>query len=117
MLLLEVCSLESPAGELLLELDDELCSVVVAGSTTAGPGTATTIGGGGATTTGAGYTATGAGASVVVSLELVVLVDCANPTAALPNSTAIPKDKAVVLNEFFTMTISVSSTDDRFMPD
>ena len=116
MLLLEVCSLESPAGELLFELDDELCSVVVAGSTTAGAGTATTTGGG-ATTTGAGYTATGAGASVVVSLELVVLVDCANPTAALPNSTAIPKDKAAVLNEFFTMTISASSTDDRSTPE
>jgi hypothetical protein len=40
----------------------------------------------------------------VVSLELVELVVCANPTAALPNSTAIPKDKAAVLNEFFTMT-------------
>ena len=115
MLLLEVCSLESPAGELLVELDDELCSLVVAGSTTAA-GTATTIGGG-ATTTGAGYTATGAGASVVVSLELVVLVVCANPTAALPNSTAIPKDNAAVLKEFFTMTISASSTDDRSTPE
>lgn len=40
----------------------------------------------------------------MVSLELVVLLVCANPTAALPNSTAIPKDKAAVLNEFFTMT-------------
>jgi hypothetical protein len=40
----------------------------------------------------------------VVSLELVVLLVCANPTAALPNRTAIPKDKAAVLNEFFTMT-------------
>ena len=40
----------------------------------------------------------------MVSLELVVLEVCANPTAALPNSTAIPKDKAAVLNEFFTMT-------------
>ena len=103
MLLLEVCSLESPPGELLLELDDEWCSLVVDGSSTTGAGAATTIGGG-ATTTGAGYTATGAGASVVVSLELVVLLVCANPTAALPNSTAIPKDKAAVLNEFFTMT-------------
>jgi hypothetical protein len=41
----------------------------------------------------------------VVSLELVVLlVVCADPTVTLPNSTAIPKDKAAVLNEFFTMT-------------
>ena len=40
----------------------------------------------------------------MVSLELVLLVVCANPIAALPNSTAIPKDKAAVLNEFFTMT-------------
>jgi hypothetical protein len=63
VLLLEVCSLESPPGELLLELDAEWCSLVVAGSTTtgAGAGAATTIGGG-ATTTGAGYTATGGGA-------------------------------------------------------
>jgi len=61
VLLLEVCSLESPLGELLLELDAEWCSVVVAGSTTIGAGAATTIGGG-ATTTGAGYTATGGGA-------------------------------------------------------
>jgi hypothetical protein len=112
VLLLEVCSLESPLGELLLELDDEWCSLLVDGSTTTGAGAATTIGAG-ATTTGAGYTATGAGASVVVSLELVVLEVCANPIATLPNRTAIPKDKATVLNEFFTMTISVSSTDDR----
>jgi len=73
VLLLEVCSLESPPGELLLELDAEWCSLVVAGATTSGTGAATTIGGG-ATTTGAGYTATGGGAAVVVSLELVVLV-------------------------------------------
>jgi hypothetical protein len=102
VLLLEVCSLESLPGALLLELDDEWCSLLVDGSTTTGAGAATTIGGGG-TTTGAGYTATG-GASVVVWLELVVLLVWANPTAALPNSTAIPKDKAAVLNEFFTMT-------------
>jgi hypothetical protein len=116
VLLLEVCSLESPLGELLLELDAEWCSLVVDGSTTIGAGAATTIGGG-ATTTGAGYTATGGGAAVVVSLELVVLVDCANPTATLPNSTAIPKDKAAVFNECFTMTISVSSADDRSTPE
>jgi hypothetical protein len=103
VLLLEVCSLELPAGELSLEVDDDECSLVVAGATTIGAGAATTIGGG-ATTTGAGYTATAGGAAVVVSLELVVLVVCANPTATLPNSTATPKDKAAVLNEFFTMT-------------
>jgi hypothetical protein len=40
----------------------------------------------------------------VVSLELVVLEVCANPTATLPSSAAMPKDKAAVLNEFFTMT-------------
>jgi hypothetical protein len=61
VLLLEVCSLESPPGELSLELDDEWCSLVVAGSSTTGAGAATTIGGG-ATTTGAGYAATGGGA-------------------------------------------------------
>jgi len=116
VLLLELCSLESPAGELLFEFDDEWRSLVVDGSSTAGAGTATTTGGG-ATTTGAGYAATGAGASDVVSLEVVVLVDCANPTPALPNSAAMPKDKAAVLNEFFTMTISVSSTDDRFIQE
>jgi hypothetical protein len=48
---------------------------------------------------------------------LVVLVVSANPTATLPNSTAIPKDKAAVLNEFFTMTISVSSSNDRSTPE
>jgi hypothetical protein len=117
VLLLEVCSLESPLGELLLELDAEWCSVVVDGSTTTGAGAATTIGGGGATTTGAAYTATGGGAEVVVSVELVLLVVWANPTATLPNSTAIPKDKAAVLNESFTMTISVRSTDDRSIPE
>ena len=40
MLLLEVCSLESPPGELLLELDDEWCSLVVDGSSTTGAGAA-----------------------------------------------------------------------------
>ena len=117
MLLLEVCSLESPLGELLLELDAEWCSLVVAGATTIGAGAATTIGAG-ATTTGAGYTATtgGAGGEVVVSLELVVLVVCANPTAAIPNSIAIPKDKAAVF-KCFIMTISVSSTDDKSTPE
>jgi hypothetical protein len=116
VLLLEVCSLESPLGELLLELEAEWCSLVVAGARTIGAGAATTIGAG-ATTTGAGYTATGGGAEVVVSLELVVLVVCANPTATLPNRTARPKDKAAVLNECFTMIISVSSTDDRSTPE
>jgi len=110
VLVLELCSLVLPLGELSLD-DDERCSVVVvAGSaTTTGAGSATTIGGGaattigaGATTTGAGYTATGAGAEVVVSLvELVLSVLSANPTAALPNSTATPKAKAAVFNECF----------------
>jgi hypothetical protein len=119
VLLLELCSLEFPLGELLLELDAEWCSVVVVGASTIGAGAATTIGGGGATTTGTGYTATtgGAGAAVVVSLELVVLLVCAKPTATLPNNTAIPRDKAAVLNEFFTMTISASSSDDRSIPE
>lgn len=118
MLLLEVCSLESPLGELLLELEVEWCSVVVSGATITGAGAATTIGGAGATTTGAGYTATtgGAGATFVVSLELVVLVVCANPTATLPSSTAIPREKAAGF-KCFTMTISVSSTDDRSTPE
>jgi hypothetical protein len=118
VLVLELCSLVLPLGELSLD-DDELCSlVVVDGSvTTTGAGSATTIGAGaatttgtgaattigaGATTTGAGYTLTGAGAEVVVSLvEVVLSVLSANPTAALPNSTATPKAKAAVFNECF----------------
>jgi hypothetical protein len=102
VLLLELCSLELPLGELSLD-DDERCSlVVVAGSaTTTGAGAATTIGGG-ATTTGAGYTATGPGAEVVVWLvELVLSVLSAYPTATLPKSTATPKAKAAVFNECF----------------
>jgi hypothetical protein len=67
-------------------------------------GGATTIagGGGGATTTGAAYT-TGAGAEVVVVVFEVVSLDWANAMGTLPNSTAIPKDKATVFNECFTM--------------
>jgi hypothetical protein len=103
VLLLELCSLVLPLGELSLD-DDERCSLVVVdgSATTIGAGAATTIGGAGATTTGAGYTATGAGAEVVVwllVLELSVL--SANPTAALPNSAATPKAKAAVFNECF----------------
>ncbi len=118
VLLLEVCSLELPLGELSLEVDAEWCSLVVSGATTIGAGAATTIGGAGATTTGAGYAATtgGAGATFVVSLELVVLEVCANPTAAIPNNIAIPKDKAAIF-KCFTMTISVSSTDDKSIPE
>lgn len=51
-------------------------------------------------------TTAGAGAAVVVSLvlfELVVSVVAANPTATLPNSIAIPTDKAAAFNECFTM--------------
>jgi hypothetical protein len=73
----------------------------VEGTTIAGA--ATTIGGGGAIT-GAAYTTAGAGAEVVVSVfELEVLLDCANPTPALQNSTATPNDRAAVLNECFTI--------------
>ena len=110
MLVLELCSLVLPLGELSVD-DDERCSVVVVdgSATTIGAGAATTIGGAGATTTGAGYTATGAGytatgagAEVVVWLvELVVSVLSANPTAALPNSAATPKANAAVFNECF----------------
>jgi hypothetical protein len=103
VLLLELCSLVLPLGELSLD-DDERCSLlVVAGSaTTTGAGAATTMGGGGATTIGAGYTATGPGAEVVVWLVVLELsVLSANPTAVLPNSTATPKAKAAVLNECF----------------
>jgi hypothetical protein len=79
--------------------------VVEGSSTTAGA--ATTIGGGGAIT-GAAYTTAGAGTEVVVSLfELVVSVDCANPTVTLPNSTATPNDRAAVLNECFIIVLSV----------
>lgn len=106
VLVLEECSLEVPLGELSFELeDDDECSVVVGGETGAG---ATTTAAGGAITTGAGYTVTtaGAGAAVVVSLvlfELVVSVVAANPMAALPNSAAIPKHTAAVVDECFTM--------------
>lgn len=106
MLLLELCSLVLPLGELSLD-DDERCSLVVvdgsAGSaTTTGAGAAMTIAGGGATTIGAGYTATGAGAVVVVSLVVLELsVLSANPTAVLPNSAATPRAKAAVLNVCF----------------
>jgi hypothetical protein len=115
VLLLELCSLESPLGELSLELDAEWCSLVVSGATTIGAGAATTIGAG-ATTTGAGYTATtgGAGATFVVSLELVVLEVCANPTATIPNNSTIPM---AAVFKCFTMTISVSPTDDRSIPE
>jgi hypothetical protein len=96
---LEVCSLELPPGELLL-VDDDECSVVAAGATSAG----TTTTGAGATTTGAGYIATaGAGAAVVVELDEVVSVVCANPTPTLPNSAAMPRARAAVLSECFTM--------------
>ena len=79
-------------------------SVVVAGAATTMGGAITTAGGG-ATTIGAAYATAGAGAEVVVSLllELVESVVCANPTAALPNSTATPKDSAAVFNECFTI--------------
>jgi hypothetical protein len=42
---------------------------------------------------------------VMVSLlfELLESVVCANATAALPNSTATPKDSAAVFNECFTI--------------
>ena len=101
VLLLELCSLVLPLGELSLD-DDERCSLlVVSGSaTTTGAGAATTIGG--ATTTGAAYAVTGAGAEVVVWLvELVLSVLSAYPTATLPNSTATPKAKAALFNECF----------------
>ncbi len=60
-----------PLGELSLDdVDDDECSLVVAGgATTTGAGAATTIGAG-ATTTGAAYATAGAGAVVVVSLVL-----------------------------------------------
>lgn len=76
VVLLDECSLESPLGEVLVEFDDDECSVVVAGATTTA-GASTTTGGAGATTTaGAGATTTaGAGSEVVVWLvELVVSV-------------------------------------------
>jgi hypothetical protein len=102
VVLFEVCSLVLPLGELSLDVVDDECSLVVGGgATTIGAGAATTIGAG-ATTTGAAYATAGAGAEVVVWLvELVVSVLCANPTDTLPNSTAIPNDKAEVLNECF----------------
>ena len=105
VLVLEVCSLELPLGELSLDDDEWFSVAVVAGTTTAGA--ATTIGGGGAIT-GAAYTTAGAGAEVVVSLfELVVSVVCAKPTATLPNSTATPNDRAAVLSECFIVVLSV----------
>jgi hypothetical protein len=72
VLLFDECSLESPVGELSVELDDDECSLVVAGATEAGA----TITGAGATTTGAGYTVTtrGGGGEFVVSLDDVVSV-------------------------------------------
>jgi hypothetical protein len=72
VVLVEECSLESPLGELSVELDDDECSVVVAGAIGAGATTTT----GGATSTGGGYTATaaGSGAEVVVSLVLFEVV-------------------------------------------
>jgi hypothetical protein len=98
VVVLDECSLESPIGEPVCE-DDDLCSVVVDGASTAG---ATTTGAG-ATTTGAGYATTAGGAEVVVSLELVVSELSANTTPTLPNSTAMPKDKAAVFKECITM--------------
>jgi hypothetical protein len=115
VLVLELCSLVLPLGELSVD-DDERCSlVVVAGSaTTIGAGAATTIGAG-ATTTGAGYTATGAGADVVVWLvELVVSVLSAYPTATLPNSTATPKAKAALFNECFIHESPLVLSNDAF---
>ena len=99
MVLFEECSLELPLGEPVFELeDDDECSVVVGGATTTGAGATTT--GAGATITGAGYTATAAGAGAVavfvVWLEVVVSVVSAKLTATLPNSSAIPKDRAAV---------------------
>jgi hypothetical protein len=71
--------------------------------TTTGAGAATTIGGG--ATTGAGYTETAGAAGAVVEVSLVelelVLSVCANPTATLPNMTAMPKAKAAVFDECF----------------
>jgi len=73
VLLLDECSLlESPPGELPLEVEvDDVCSLVVAPGAIGGG--ATTIAGG-ATTTGAVYT-TGAGAEVVVVVLLLVSLD------------------------------------------
>lgn len=97
-MVLDECSLELPTGEPFSE-DDDRRSVVVDGASTAG---ATTTGAG-ATTTGAGYATTAAGAEVVVSLELEVSELSANTRPTLPNSTAMPKDKAAVFRECFTM--------------
>ena len=102
------CSLESPLGEASFEFEvDEECSwVVVDGATAAG---ATTTGTGAMTTAGAAITI-GAGASagvvvvvwlVVFELEVSVVSVAANPTPA--NSTAIPRDRAAVLSECFTI--------------
>jgi hypothetical protein len=95
VLVLEECSLEVPLGQLLLELDDDDCSVVVvAGATTTGAG---------AITIGAGYTTTGGfGDTVVVSL-VVVSVLPANAIDTLPHNVAIPRDKTTIFNRFFTM--------------
>jgi hypothetical protein len=72
VLVLEECSLELPLGELSLD-DDAWCSVVVVAGATTTAGAAMTIGGGGAIT-GAAYTTAGAGAEVVVSLVLELVV-------------------------------------------
>ena len=99
VLVLAECSvLEEPLGELSFEFDDDdECSVVVVAGG-AGAGTTTTRGG--ATTTGAAYTTAGAGgAVVVVELELVVSVESASTKDTLPNSAAMPKDRATVFNE------------------
>jgi hypothetical protein len=107
VLVLELCSLVLPLGELSVD-DDERCSLVVVA------GSATTIGAG-AATTGAGYTATGAGADVVVWLvELVVSVLSAYPTATLPNSTATPKAKAALFNECFIHESPLVLSNDAF---
>src|SRR5208282_3771169 len=99
VVVLEECSLELLLGQPLFELEDDVvCSVVVAGAGATTTGT-------GAYTTGAGYTVTTAGAGAVeVVVSLVVVSELwANPTPTVPNSTAIPKDKAAVLKECFTI--------------